>query len=231
MYDLLFSLLPDKEVKILDIGCGTGKSTEPIYDAAGKRKVSVIGIDPDEAMLHEARLSAKKKKLPIEYVQGTAENLPFQENTFNAIISGAAFHWFGSKRTVAKINNVLKKNGVFVIFWTQFVKTNKPTIGGNLYEKYNWHGIPKKFRGQKYVAGLLREAGFKKVKKVSIPFTEKLTIPQVIGNLKTNSSYALMSPKIKQKFVQEMTAAYKEALGKDKYDVNNLQLRVCYGFK
>ncbi len=231
LYDLLFSLLPDKELKFLDIGCGTGKSTEPIFRAAGERKISVIGVDPDKAMLHEARLSAKKKKLPIEYVQGTAEDLPFVESTFDAIISGAAFHWFGSKRTVGKIKNILKTDGVFMVFWTQYVRTNKPAIGSRLYEKYNWRGIPKKFRGQKYVVGLLKEIGFKKVKKVSIPFTEKLTIPQVIGTLKTNSSYALMSPKVKQKFVKEMMAAYKEALGKNKYDINDLQLRICYGFR
>jgi ubiquinone/menaquinone biosynthesis C-methylase UbiE len=231
LYKLLFSLLPQKELVILDVGCGTGKSTEPLFVEAKKHQISVVGIDPDESMLYEARLSAKKKKLSIEYIKGTAEKLPFEKEKFDAVISGAAFHWFGSKGTIKKIKNTLKKGGVFFVFWAQYVKSNKPTIGADLYEKYNWQGIPKKFRGQGYVAELLSETGFKKVRKVAIPFIEKKTISEMIGNLKTNSSYALMSPNIKKQFVKEMTNAYKDALGNKRYDINELELRICYGFK
>ncbi len=231
LYKLLFSLLPSKDLTVLDIGCGTGKSTEPLVLEGGRRRVSVTGLDPDKTMLQEARLSAKKKRLSIRYVWGTAERLPFKKERFDAITSGAAFHWFGSKRTMVKIKNVLKKNGVFFIFWAQYTKSDKPAIGSNLYEKYKWQGIPKKFRVQKFVTKLLIQAGFNGVKKASIPFTEKKTIPEIIGNLKTNSSYALMSSKVKKQFIKEMTRAYRVSLGHKKYEVNKLELRICYGSK
>jgi ubiquinone/menaquinone biosynthesis C-methylase UbiE len=231
LYKLLFFLLPEKELVLLDIGCGTGKSSEPLITEAGRRKVSVFGIDPDEEMLKEARLSAKTKKLPITYLQEKAEKLSFEKGKFDAVISGAAFHWFGNRRTLQNIKNILKNHGLIFVFWVQHVRTNKPTIGSELYGKYKWQGIPKKFRGQKFVRQLLSDAGFRNVNTALMLFTEKQTIKQTIGVLKTNSSYALMSPKTKRDFVKEMTKAYKIALINKKYDVNHLELRICYGFK
>ena len=215
----------------MDIGCGTGKSTEPLLLEAGKRKVSVVGVDPDEAMLREARLSAKKKKLSIEYIKGNAESLPFKRENFDCVISGTAFHWFGKKRAIKKIKTSLRERGIFFVFWTQRVRSNKPTIGSELYKKYKWRGIPRKFREQRYVCALLAEAGFKNVKKVTIPFLEKKTIPEIIGNLKTISSYVLMSSSAKKQFIKEITKAYERALGEKRYNVNKLELRICYGFK
>jgi len=231
LYKLLFSLLPGRKLTILDIGCGTGKSTEPLLLEAGKRKVSVVGVDPDEAMLREARLSAKRKKLLIEYVKGTAELLPLKKEELDGVISGTAFHWFGNKRAIKKIKTSLKEHGIFFIFWTQRIKSSKPTVGSALYKKYRWRGIPKKFKEQRSVCELLSETGFKNVKKATIPFLERKSIPEIIGNLKTNSSYMLMPSSAKRQFIKEMTRAYKMALGGKEYELKKLEIRVCYGFK
>ncbi|MES2088173.1 MAG: methyltransferase domain-containing protein [Patescibacteria group bacterium] len=235
LYKLLFSFLPSKKsnesLNILDIGCGTGKSTEPIVKLAGKRKVSVTGVDPDPRMLREARLSARKQKLSIVYVKGSAEKLPFQKEEFDGVISGTAFHWYGNKKTVSKIKSAVKEGGVFFVFWTQYVKSNKKAVGHNLYHKYNWRGIGKKFRGQESLGKLLSQSGFKKVKFAKILFSEKRTVSHIINNLKTNSSYLLMSPKNKNDFIRELTAAYKKTLGNKKYFTEKLELLVCYGFK
>ena len=228
---MLYSLLPKEELSILDLGCGTGKSTEPLIFNAKNREVSVIGADPDKAMLNEARLSAKKKKLPITYIRASAEKLPFKKEEFDAVISGAAFHWFGTVPTIKKIKKVIKSNGVIFIFWAQYIHSSKGAIGADLYRKYNWKAIPLKFRAHKYVADLLIKSGFKKVKKVTIPFTEKMSIPEAIGNMKTNSSFVLLPPKLQKQFAKEMTRAYKVAMKGRKYEVNNLELRICYGIK
>ena len=232
IYKQLFSLLPKGTLSILDIGCGTGKSTEPLLLKAPSRHISVFGLDPDISMLREAKISAARKKLAIKYLQGTAEKLPFVKRKFDAVITGAAFHWFGdNKRALKNIKNVLKPNGMFFIFWALYTRINHPTIGAKLYEKYNWKGFPEKFRKQFYVRKLLSGAGFKRIKTIKISFTEKNTISHAIGVLKTNSSYALMSPKDKAGFVREMTQAYKKALGKRKYITDNLETLICYGFK
>jgi ubiquinone/menaquinone biosynthesis C-methylase UbiE len=231
LYHLLFSLIKtEKEISILDLGCGTGKSTEPLFKAADGKKISVFGVDPDTAMLEEARISAEEKKLPIIYKEGGAENLPFTEPTFDAIISGAAFHWYGNVKNLQRVKAVMKDGGIFFVFWVQYVNKREKTIGEELYEKYNWKGIPKKFRGQKYVEDLLLKSGFKNVSKATIPFTEKHTIPEIIGLLKTNSSYILLSLKDKADFVRDMTKAHEDTLGKDGFKIDKMEIRICYGF-
>ncbi|MEK9207319.1 MAG: methyltransferase domain-containing protein [Patescibacteria group bacterium] len=233
LYELLFSLLPkiqpNQKVAILDIGSGTGKSTEPLLQT-GRENLAVIGLDPDDRMLDEARLSAQKQKLPIVYLKGKAENLPFEKGTFDSAISGAAFHWYGNKKTVTGVRKILKKAGVFFIFWAQFIDTDKPTIGEEIYVKYKWKTISQKFRKPEFIKHLLSQGGFERIQIVKIPFTEKKTPAYIIGNLKTNSSYSLLSPKQQKDFVREMTKAYKTALGGKKFVTDKLELLVCYAF-
>ena len=51
LYDLLFSRFPQDGKKILDIACGTGKSTEPLLLSG----LEVFGCDHDELMIEEAQ--------------------------------------------------------------------------------------------------------------------------------------------------------------------------------
>jgi demethylmenaquinone methyltransferase/2-methoxy-6-polyprenyl-1,4-benzoquinol methylase len=63
---------------ILDLATGTG---DLILALLRRKPKSVIGVDPAEKMLELA-----KKKLPeIEFIQASGENLPFSDQTFNAI--------------------------------------------------------------------------------------------------------------------------------------------------
>ncbi len=231
LYKLLFSILPEGEVNILDIGCGTGKSTEPLGTYKSKKRfINIVGIDPDPAMLKEARNSARKNKLQIEYVEAFADKVPFPPATFHALISGAAFHWFGNKTTISKLKKLLKPKGVFLIFWTQYAASTTPTIGAELFQKYKWKGIPKKFREQAFVESLLTSSGLHGVTSVIYNFSEKRTIPELIGLLKTNSHYAVMSLEDKKDFIKGMTQAYKNALGTKETKTDKLELRICYGY-
>ena len=57
MYKLLFSLVHEGNKKILDIACGTGKSTEPMV----RDDVEVVGCDHDSLMIEEAIKQAQIK--------------------------------------------------------------------------------------------------------------------------------------------------------------------------
>ena len=71
-----------KNKKILDVGCGTGI-------AANFFKCK-IGIDPAEKLIDIA-----KKKFPgIKFLVTKAENLPFRDNEFDAVISVTAIQNF-----------------------------------------------------------------------------------------------------------------------------------------
>ena len=74
---LMLNLLrPEAGESVLDIGCGTGVSLEPFL-AAG---VDVTGIDPSPYMLDLAVHSLGHR---VELYRGHAEDLPFDDNSFN----------------------------------------------------------------------------------------------------------------------------------------------------
>ncbi len=71
----------DKSLKIIDIGCGTGRHSIELT----KRGYSVTGIDLSESQLKKAREKAERENLKIEFLKHDARNLPF-ENQFDAAI-------------------------------------------------------------------------------------------------------------------------------------------------
>ncbi len=71
----------DKSLKIIDIGCGTGRHSIELT----KRGYSIIGIDLSESMLEKAREKAKAQNLKIEFLKLDARNLSY-ENEYDVAI-------------------------------------------------------------------------------------------------------------------------------------------------
>jgi len=71
----------DKSLKIVDIGCGTGRHSIELT----KRGYKVIGIDLSESQLECAKEKAEAKNLQIDFQKHDARNLPFK-NEFDLAI-------------------------------------------------------------------------------------------------------------------------------------------------
>ena len=109
-------LLRDKKPKtILDIATGTG---DLAIEALTIDPDNVIGIDISGNMLNIGREKIKRKKLEerIELKQADAENLPFEDNTFDAITVGFGVRNFENlERGLAEMHRVLKSGGTAVV--------------------------------------------------------------------------------------------------------------------
>ena len=76
--------LPQKtELKILDIGCGTGFFTG-ILSHMGHE---VIGIDLTKEMIHLATVFAKQEKFDAQFLVMDAQNLEFKDASFDIVIA------------------------------------------------------------------------------------------------------------------------------------------------
>lgn len=108
-------LKPQKPELILDIATGTGDFA---IAATRINHAKVIGIDISEGMLEVGRRKLKKKKLTesIELLKADSENLPFENDKFDAAIVGFGVRNFENlKKGLTEINRVLKPGGVFYI--------------------------------------------------------------------------------------------------------------------
>lgn len=72
----------NKSLKILDVGCGTGRHSIEL----SKRGYNVTGIDLSESMLRRATEKAKEKNLNIEFLNYDARDLPFNSDFDVAIM-------------------------------------------------------------------------------------------------------------------------------------------------
>ena len=66
---------PLKNIDILDIGCGGGLLSEPMY----RLGANVTGIDASDKNIHVAKLHAKKNNLNINYLNTVPEKLKLQD--------------------------------------------------------------------------------------------------------------------------------------------------------
>ena len=70
-------LSPEKGQRILDIGCGTGISLEPLLD----KGLNLTGLDPSPYMLD---LASNRLGNQVDLHRGVAEDLPFDDNAFDS---------------------------------------------------------------------------------------------------------------------------------------------------
>ena len=71
-----------KKGKILDIGCGTGRTTIPLVN----RGYDVVAIDIVPEMIRNAKEIAEKKNLNIDYMVDDATKLDFDNNSFDFVL-------------------------------------------------------------------------------------------------------------------------------------------------
>lgn len=102
-------ILPSKDAKALDVGCGGGHMSEAL--AAVVRELTAIDITPE--MLIQTNLLTKEKRLQnVELCLADAENLPFRSNFFDVVTCRTVLHHiFDAGRAVAEMGRVLERNG------------------------------------------------------------------------------------------------------------------------
>jgi ubiquinone/menaquinone biosynthesis C-methylase UbiE len=109
------------EATVLDLGAGTGKLTRDLVPCFGQ----VIAVEPDEAM----RAVLEEVVPDAEARAGSAETIPLEDDSVDAVFTAEAFHWFASDQTVGEIVRVLRPGGGFAIFWNVEFGDPEPPMG------------------------------------------------------------------------------------------------------
>jgi SAM-dependent methyltransferase len=169
-------MLPCGVRDVLDLGAGTGKLTTRLVE----RGLDVVAVDPIPEMLEVLR-----KSLPdTPALLGTAEEIPLEDNSVDAVLVAQAWHWFDPARAIPDVARVLRPGGRLGLVWNTrderlgWVRELGRIIGrdGDPLEKKTT--LPPPF------AGLQRH---------QVEWTNYLT-PQALIDLVASRSYCITSP-------------------------------------
>lgn len=143
---------------VLDIATGTG---DLAINLAETNATKIVGLDISSGMLEIGKDKIKKKGLDskIEMILGDSENMPFEDNSFDAVTVAFGVRNFETlENGLKEILRVLKPGGIFVILETS-VPTKTPFKQGyNLYTKNIMPLIGKTFSKDQSAYAYLSES-------------------------------------------------------------------------
>jgi len=154
---------------VLDIGCGTGALTKVAFENGAQ---SVVCGDISSFMLNMAKVKEDSKILNLSFCQLDAESLPFENNSFTAVISGMTFGTLPDQNLVTKeMVRVTKPGGLVCIgahgpshYWEAIDATlrciNKRYVLGYRFEWWP--------RTEKYLRTLLERSNLNSIKSKQV---------------------------------------------------------------
>jgi demethylmenaquinone methyltransferase / 2-methoxy-6-polyprenyl-1,4-benzoquinol methylase len=180
-------LRPYSPQHILDVATGTGDFA---IQALKLNPLKVIGIDISEGMLSKGRAKLKEKRLNerVELLNGDSENIPFEENKFDAVTVAFGVRNFEDlEKGLYEIHRVLRPGGHIVVlefsrprhfpfkqvcnFYFRFIL---PKIGRIISkDRAAYTYLPESVKafpdGEDFI-NILRSVGFKKTTCKSLTF-------------------------------------------------------------
>ena len=145
----------------MDIATGTGDLAINLAQTSAKK---IIGLDISDGMLEVGRHKIINKQLQgsIDMVLGDSENLPFDDNSFDAITVAFGVRNFENLELgLSEILRVLKPGGLFVVLETSVPSKFPFKQGYYMYTKLLLPLIGKLFSKDKLAYSYLSESASK----------------------------------------------------------------------
>lgn len=95
--------------RVLDLAAGTGKLTRLLVPSGA----AVVAVEPVAAM----RALLVSSAPDVEALDGTAESLPLDDASVDAVTVAQGFHWFDPPVALAEIRRVLRPGGHLFLLW------------------------------------------------------------------------------------------------------------------
>jgi ubiquinone/menaquinone biosynthesis C-methylase UbiE len=109
----LTGIMPNKDLKIADIGCGTGSQTRVLAELS---QGSIIAVDLNSPFLNKLKdqLTNTKYQNRIQTLFSSMNSLPFHEDEFDLVWSEGAIYNMGFEAGIKNWKHFIKKNGFLV---------------------------------------------------------------------------------------------------------------------
>ena len=152
--------------RVLDLGCGSGWATRLLARLVAEGPEGfgqVVGVDVSDEMIRQARAASKDFE-NILYVWGSAQEIPWEENFFDKVLSVESFYYYADQeRALAELFRVMAPHGRLFILINLY-KDNAYSL--QWVDKLK---VPVHVRSEAEYIELLTNCGFENVEARRIP--------------------------------------------------------------
>jgi ubiquinone/menaquinone biosynthesis C-methylase UbiE len=171
----------------LEIGAGTGLNLA--YYPAGLDRLVVC--EPEPHMFKHLRKRAEKLGSSAELIQATAEELPFEDSSFDTVVGTLVLCTVGDpRRALAEIRRVLRSDGS--LLFLEHVRSDSPRLA-RWQDRLSrpWGAFADGCRCNQPTVDLLRDAGFTVTESEEMSWKR---MPPIVRPLATGQASANGAP-------------------------------------
>jgi ubiquinone/menaquinone biosynthesis C-methylase UbiE len=151
--------------RVLDLGCGAGWASRLLAQTVGGGEQSgqVVGLDVSDEMIRRARANSTQYD-NILFVVGSAQQIPWQEDFFDKVLSVESFYYYGDQgRALDELRRVMAPRGELYILINLY-KDNHYSL--RWVEELQ---VPVQVKSEQEYVAMLKVHGYEDVRAERIP--------------------------------------------------------------
>jgi ubiquinone/menaquinone biosynthesis C-methylase UbiE len=176
--------------RLLDIGCGTGGFAIDIYR---RTQTHVIGLDISERLLRYAL--SKSRTLPLMWVMGNAESVPFADETFDRVLLSLVLHQIEHRENaIREVYRLLSPGGKLL------VRTVAPEVAYHQWVPFRFFPRVAEIEAARLPAiddilTMCAQAGFREIHTHTVYRNSQVDLPKVCDELRRRArpSYRILT--------------------------------------
>ena len=168
---------------VLEVGAGTGLWTRALLELGARIEV----VEPDDDM----RDVLTRRSPDVRVIAAYAESLPFNDATFDVVLSSSAWHWFDQPAATNEMARVLRDDGRLFVLWNGFSRDVDWAVW--LAEVRERPDDEHK-RPCGWAADLREGSSFAVLEEVQVDWTWPRTIEEIVALFATYSGAIIRTP-------------------------------------
>jgi SAM-dependent methyltransferase len=198
---------------VLDLAAGTGKLTALLVGTGA----TVVAVEP----VAEMRAILERALPGVRALPGTAEAIPLEAGSVDAVTVGQAFHWFRGDEALEEIHRVLRPGGGLALLWND----RDTSVGwvGRLTELMELHrGDAPGYRSGAWRAAFERTTLFGPLAHAEYRHVHRMPPEGVVARVASVSFVALLPEPERERLlgeVRELLATDPETRGRSEVEL------------
>ncbi|XP_065896165.1 putative methyltransferase DDB_G0268948 [Dysidea avara] len=174
--------------KMVDVACGSGQGTFHMADLFKQ----VCGIDISQEQVHQALEKSKQLNIKnVEFCVGTAEKLPFADESVDLVTCAEALHWFHETTFYSEVDRILKHGGCLAAYGYGHVEAKHENV-----QPLIRHFLKDTLKGCwadriKHIDNCYAELNlpYEKLERYDFYSEEQRRLPDLIGYMRSSAAY------------------------------------------